>query len=597
MKKTSLKNKLIRLFMITSLIPILFLGIFSYVDISKELKTNINDMASQNLLQTDTNLNITLEAYEDVLYQIYTDDDMVDWVDRIDEGMEESVARNQMRRYIRGILNTKDYIRSISVITKSRTVIVYDQMTPATYQNSWFDNYSVSPDKIYENVSADNNTHIYSTEYGTTFANNDYYLFHIAHRIIDWRKPNRECGVVIISLDGELLDYICRNYEDSEVITNFMVDEQGRLISNVSEKEHIGERITKMSREEDLRLSDYENFLTDIEIFESPIMVNLYHDAGLGWDIVSVTSLDNLIAAQIRQIIIIILLGILVFAVVVFFSTRMSGQLIHSVQSIVHGIKRVSDGDISANIEKDKNMSVEIELIADGFNDMTQKLRLSQENEREANRRQMAAELYALEAQINPHFLYNTLDTINWMAIDKDEYEISNAINALAQNLRYGITNGNELVTVKEETEWLKRYIYLQQHRLQSELTCDLNIDNEVYDIPIHKLLLQPFVENAIVHAFDKDITEPHLFISVSRDGDRLKIVIEDNGCGMDEDTLSKIRTEMSGKIMEGKHIGMENAMTRLRMYYGDTANINVSSIQGSGTRIEISFNYSVNLV
>ena len=108
-----------------------------------------------------------------------------------------------------------------------------------------------------------------------------------------------------------------------------------------------------------------------------------------------------------------------------------------------------------------------------------------------------------MEAQINPHFLYNTLDTINWMAIDKDEFDISNAINSLATILRYAIADSSGEVFVRDEIDWLKKYIYLQQFRLKNNFTCSINVDPDVMDLRIHKLLLQPFVENSILHGFE----------------------------------------------------------------------------------------------
>lgn len=116
--------------------------------------------------------------------------------------------------------------------------------------------------------------------------------------------------------------------------------------------------------------------------------------------------------------------------------------------------------------------------------------------------RQKNAEIAALEAQINPHFLYNTLDTINWMAIDRDEYEISNMITTLARILRYGISDSNGVVKIRDEVEWLKQYIFLQQTKLKNSFDCHIDVEPELMDLSIHKLLLQPFIENAILHGF-----------------------------------------------------------------------------------------------
>ncbi len=131
------------------------------------------------------------------------------------------------------------------------------------------------------------------------------------------------------------------------------------------------------------------------------------------------------------------------------------------------------------------------------------------------------AEIRALEAQINPHFLYNTLDTINWMAIDRGEFDISNAIGSLANILRYAITDSNGTVCIRDEIEWLKKYIYLQQFRLKNKFVRVIEVAPELLDVKIHKLLLQPFIENAIIHGFNGEQDE-YIFRSVHIAGEEL---------------------------------------------------------------------------
>ena len=163
-------------------------------------------------------------------------------------------------------------------------------------------------------------------------------------------------------------------------------------------------------------------------------------------------------------------------------------------------MKNVEEGGLAQRIPDEKRMPTEIELIARQFNHMLSKVEESMDKEREAVVRQKNAEIAALEAQINPHFLYNILDTINWMAIDKDEYEISNTINSLAQILRYGLDKSNSMVEIRREVEWLRQYIFLQQTRLKNTFECQINAEPGILGCRIHKLLFQPFVENAILH-------------------------------------------------------------------------------------------------
>ncbi|MDF2510574.1 MAG: yehU 12, partial [Herbinix sp.] len=206
--KVSLQTKLIRLFLMTSAVPILFISFFSYYNISNTLKKNTEELTVNNLEQTSNSLNIWLESYEDILYQIYTDDDVVALVDKLNKGKDVAVSKNQLRRFLRGILYTKDYIRSITVITSEGVLIAYDQLTSVSNDRSWISHFDLSQNELYNKVSSDNMTHVFPTEYGVSFANKDYYLFHMAHRIIDYKDLDKKNGIVIVSIDEKLLSKV-----------------------------------------------------------------------------------------------------------------------------------------------------------------------------------------------------------------------------------------------------------------------------------------------------------------------------------------------------------------------------------------------------
>ena len=591
MKKTSLKNRLISIFIITSILPIILMEIFSYINISRTLKDNMNMMTRSNLGQLDNNLNIRLESYEDLLYQIYTDDDMVKWIDNLEQEKDEAVTINQMRRMFSALLYSKEYIRAISVITPRGEMVTYEQMTPATYSSSWIKNFSKGADGLYDDVIGDYEIHVYPTEFDTNFAKNDYYLLHIAHRIIDYRDLDKECGIAVISIDEELLRSVCNSSANGGRVFNFIVDDNGRIITFGDDTGRIGEVITDMSKSVEQRSSDYERYYSDMTgIMPSGFGTYVFHDETLGWDIVDITDISNFIASRQRQLLVIILMGIIIIALVIFLTTKMSGNLITSVGHIVEGMEQTQDGDLSVRINKDADMPLEIEAIADGFNDTLEKLN-------EAITRQQEAQIVALEAQINPHFLYNTLDTINWMAIDRDEYDISNAISALATILRYAIVDSNAEVCIRDEAEWLKKYIYLQQYRMKNTFSCSIFVSPDIQEALIHKLLLQPFVENAVVHGFDKEKENATLNLYMEKNRDTLEIRIEDNGHGMDDELIKNVNSGIYEGGGSKSGIGMKNAATRLKMYYGKEGKLRVEKGEPEGTRIIINIPFKMKSV
>ncbi|HHV13613.1 MAG TPA: histidine kinase [Clostridiales bacterium] len=589
--KVSLQTKLIRLFLMTSAIPILFISFFSYYNISNTLKKNTEELTINNLEQASNSLNIWLESYEDILYQIYTDDNVVTLVDKLNQGEDVAVSKNQLRRFLRGILYTKDYIRSITVITSEGMMIAYDQLTAVSNDKSWTPHFSLSQNELYSKVAGDNSTHIFPTEYGVSFANKDYYLFHIAHRIIDYKDLNKENGIVIVSIDEKLLSKVCIekeiSYKNHSGI-NFIVDENGKVIS-YSDQERLGDKVTDAEAPLQERQEAYLDFISkEAKIKKEYLSVYVYRNEELSWDIVNVTNQWAAIRKLSLQQEIVILVSMTSLLVAISLTVWLSRRLVSSVKKVVAAMYAVSTGNLEAKVVIEKKMPIEIEFIALQFNDMLIKLDGAMKKEKEAGERQLEAEIKALEAQINPHFLYNTLDTINWMAIDKENYDISNAINSLATILRYAITNSNAMVEVRQELEWLKNYIYLQQIRLKNTFRYELDADPEILNCKIHKLILQPFVENSIIHGFEGLTREHILGIKLEPQNEFIRIIIKDNGKGIEAVRVDEINSRVFRSSDRGSHIGMENVISRLYMYYGEEAGVQVNSVLGEGTEVII---------
>lgn len=587
-KKKSLKIHLLGAFCLTSIIPIVLVNLFAYMNTSNIVRDNVQELSYSNLLQTKSSLDVWLESYEDILFQVYTDDDIVDMIDKINLGEDVSVNKNQLRRTLHGLFYTKEYIRSISVLTENGTLVFYDLLTGSSTQNSWMDYMDMSREELYSEISADNATHIFPTQKTRDFGTEDHYLFHIGHRIIDYRDVDKKLGVVVVSIDEELLHSVCCGDNNQEGSFNFMVDSSGKMVS-FPEKQQLSEMILKWSDSEAERKAAYEEFIRNQSYYGGEHMsVNYVYDEYFDCDIVNVSSQDEVISRlntqqQITLVVLGISLGTLV-VIILILTQRLSGSL----QQVAMVMQKAGKGNLSARVTTDKSMPGEVETIAVEFNHMLERLSDSMEKEREAGERQRQAEITALEAQINPHFLYNTLDTINWMAIDKDEYEISNSIGALAHILRYGIDNSNGIVTVREECDWLKKYLFLQQTRLKNTFQCEVHTEPQVMNCRMHKLLLQPFVENSILHGFEGTNRIHILTVEIGMKERHVHIEIYDNGKGIPCDMVKQMNQGIFPQSSEKNHIGMENAINRIHMYYGEEGTVRVESSYGEWTKIII---------
>ena len=226
-----------------------------------------------------------------------------------------------------------------------------------------------------------------------------------------------------------------------------------------------------------------------------------------------------------------------------------------------------------------------MERITDGFNAMVGQTEQLIARVRQAAKEQRSAEISALEAQIDPHFLYNTLDVINWKAVAREEYEISEMVGDLADILRYAIKDAGGITTLGREIAWLKKYVRLQQEKLGSRVQIFGEVSREAAGAGMHKMLLQPLVENSIRHGLSGKEGQPILVITGEiRDG-LLRVTVGDNGAGMEPEL---VRTLNDRNYHRRNHFGIENVRKRLTLYYGETAGLSFESEKGRYTRVTL---------
>lgn len=585
-KRVSLKSRLIMAFLITSIIPFILINLFAYYNTEGIVRENVDELATANLNQTKNGLDIWLDSYEDILFQIYMNDDIVKNVQNINEGKDVSINRKQLRRTLHGMFYTKEYIKSITILTESGEIAFYDLLSGSTTQNSWMNNFPMDIQKMYRIVSEDNNTHIFSTQEASTYAYGTYYLFHLGHRIINYRNVDKQLGIVIVSVDEQMLREAC-NAQNGGDHFNFIVDREGKIVS-YTDNEWLGKKIMDWTEEPEARKEAYRKFLEENKSGAEHLSIYTVYDDKFDWEIINVSDQKEVIKklnAQQKLMLAVLLLSLTALTIIIVLLTR---SLTGSLKTMSHVMKKAGRGELTARVCIDSAMPLEVATIAQRFNQMLEQLGESLQKEKEAVQKQKSAEIAALEAQINPHFLYNTLDTINWMAINQDEYEISNAINSLATILRYGISQSNEIVMVQQEEEWLKQYIFLQQTRLKNTFQCDIHVQPEVKSCMIHKLLLQPFVENAILHGFEGVRRTHYLSVTIQQEDGFLVVEIYDNGKGMPKELVEIMNRGVFPKCQEKNHIGMENAITRIGMYYGEEAKVRIESEEQSFTKINI---------
>ncbi len=196
-------------------------------------------------------------------------------------------------------------------------------------------------------------------------------------------------------------------------------------------------------------------------------------------------------------------------------------------------------------------------------------------------------EILAYRNQINPHFLYNTLSCMRDMALIHDEDDIADMAMSLSDIFRYAV-KGSNIVTFRDEVQYIEKYASIINYRFSGKISIITDIADEVLDKPAIRFLLQPLVENSVFHGLEESVEPGYVSTRVFMNGGRIEIAVEDNGVGMDEDTLEAVR-EMIDDPGESTSIGLSNIVQRLRLFYDDEYTVTVDSIKGEGTSIVIS--------
>lgn len=246
---------------------------------------------------------------------------------------------------------------------------------------------------------------------------------------------------------------------------------------------------------------------------------------------------------------------------------------------------RLEEGDFTVRVNISKTVPWEVQQIGQGFNRIVTRMEQMVERTKQVAEEQRLAELSALEAQIDPHFLYNTLDAINWKAIENEQYEISELLGALADIFRHTVQDTGGMTTLGKALEWSKQYILLQSVKSGKEPELIVKVPEELKKFGLHKLLLQPFVENAVKYAFQDKKGTCTLLVEAKMIGEQLHIIIEDNGMGMNEELVRQLNSET--EEMHG-HVGVANVRKRMKLYYGEEATVYFESVQGCYTRVHL---------
>jgi two-component system sensor histidine kinase YesM len=299
-----------------------------------------------------------------------------------------------------------------------------------------------------------------------------------------------------------------------------------------------------------------------------------------GWLSVALVPPKSLLSTTLTQSITNAVISAIGIAVVfIGLSIVLSRLITEPFRVMIRAINSTGEGRFQTRFEE--KGSYEFKVVMRKFTEMNENIqRLIQENyQREI--REKEAQIKALNLQLDPHFMYNTLNMVSLMAMEKEEYEISDIVVSLSNMMKYLIRNDTPLVPFETDLMYLKSYIKIMTMRFEDAFEVEYDIDESLYPLPVPKFFLQPLVENAFVHGLDQVRSGGKVRIECKRDGAHARFVVEDNGRGIDEDQLDRIRRG------EG-HVGLMNVNERIKAHFGEPYGLTIDSKPGKGTRVTI---------
>lgn len=304
-----------------------------------------------------------------------------------------------------------------------------------------------------------------------------------------------------------------------------------------------------------------------------------------GWKVVGVSFVSEMVNEKLWEVTALVTALLLAVLTAAFVSSlALSRMIFHPIRGLVSAMQQ-----FEANAEDFSYQPVsgasEIETLSGSFAHMVTRIQKLMEQVRNEEITLRKTELRALQAQINPHFLYNTLDSIAWMCEEERSREAVEMVNSLARLFRISISKGHELIPIEKELEHARSYLKIQNYRYKNQFTYSFEVDENCLSYYCNKITLQPLIENAIYHGINRMIDEGEIIVRVYERGSEVIFEVEDNGVGMTQEQCSQILHREPG---DKSGIGIKNVNDRIRIYFGEQYGLSIESELDEGTKIII---------
>ena len=403
-------------------------------------------------------------------------------------------------------------------------------------------------------------------------------------QLISYGDMNRATSSAVLSIDLNF-NFIRELSEDANLADSgyiYFISNDGEIIYHPKQEEI--DRGTFHEDLEGVRNHVYGTYISGFDGHERLTVIQTVSQTR--WRIVGVAMMDEIMNDLGFFQTVLIILTIVMISISIVITAIISKHITSPLRRLEIEMRKVETGDFEVSLPH--SHSLEVESLSSSFRIMVARIKVLMKRIKATEEIKRQRELDALQAKINPHFLYNTLDSVIWMAETGDNQGVVKMVSALARLFRISIAKGHDVITLKEELSHVQSYLDIQSMRYKDKFTYSIELPDDISDAPTIKLIIQPIVENSIYHGIKYLQEEGRIAIKAESSGDDIKITVSDNGIGMRSETAAAILSPGSENVSSGNGIGLRNIDERIKLSYGSRYGLTIWSEPDEGTVVTI---------
>jgi len=590
----NLRPKLMLAFIFLIVIPMIGLGIFSFINSETLLEKKYSEQTEISLRAVGGNIhyffreldqlsdgNLTsTEVQETLKYSSYNSNDA-----------GTLIQVNQAEKEMKRILFQHPAVSFVVLYAKDGTMFRSYRNDPTTFKPITFD--MLKQHSVYKDVMNLGGRPLWIGPYEQRELTGVEPPLFTQIRVVKDIESFNDLGVMITQYKTEEISSMLKTFQNPQsnaAETRYLIVNKSGLIMLDSKKKMDGHNINEQTDSLPQHTSNYSSSREKFEGIDS--LVSSYQLDRNGWILVSIKPWDSLTNENVRFVQWIGMITVLGLLSAVLFNVFFVNRVAKTIIKVVRKMRLVEQGLLDIRVTaQGKDETV---LLANSFNSMVERIgNLLSEVRREQARKQHA-EMMLMQAQIKPHFLFNTLESINALAAQNEGAKIMLMVRRLSNLLRTSMHQSEE-IRISQEIEHVRSYLEIQKYRFEELFSYELNVPAEALDFSILKLSLQPLVENSIQHGFDGyEDGQGMISIDVTAEPHQIVIMVRDNGLGMSSRVLTKLSAESdpeskhtdAAQMGERRGLGLRNVADRLRIHYGPAFGLWICSQEGSGTVI-----------